>query len=105
MIEIFIYLYLIQVYCLHEHFVSIILNERNRNLQIYLDTPFTVLQIYIYVYTSFTVFVDASDSCNQLNFQLGPNGIGTTVVTRSWNLKVLKMKEKTKKITIIAYFC
>jgi hypothetical protein len=37
----------------------------------------------------FLVYVDASESCNQLNFQLGPNGIGTAVATRSWNLKVI----------------
>jgi hypothetical protein len=37
------------------------------------------------------VLVDASDQCNMLNFQLGVNGIGTTVATRSWNIKVKLM--------------
>ncbi len=35
------------------------------------------------------VFVDSSDQCNMLNFQLGVNGVGTTIsASRSWNLKV-----------------
>ena len=35
-----------------------------------------------------SVYADASDSCNMLNFQLGNTGIGTTVPTRQWNIKV-----------------
>ena len=35
------------------------------------------------------MFADASDSCNQLNFQLGPTAIGTTIATRSWSIKVI----------------
>jgi hypothetical protein len=35
------------------------------------------------------MYVDASNMCNQLNFQLGVNGIGTTIPsTRSWNLQI-----------------
>jgi hypothetical protein len=34
------------------------------------------------------VLVDASNQCNVLSFQLGVNAIGTTVASRSWNLKV-----------------
>ncbi len=36
----------------------------------------------------FLVYADASDACNQLNFQLGPTSIGTTIPSRSWNIKV-----------------
>ena len=42
------------------------------------------------------MYVDASDSCNQLNFQLGPNGMGTAVATRTWNLKVNEPDEALK---------
>jgi hypothetical protein len=34
------------------------------------------------------VYVDASDICNTAAFQLGTTAIGTTLATRSWNLKV-----------------
>lgn len=34
------------------------------------------------------VYADASDSCNTLDFQLGQTGIGTTIPTRQWNIKV-----------------
>jgi hypothetical protein len=36
----------------------------------------------------FLVYADASDTCNQLNFQLGPTAIGTSIPTRQWNIKV-----------------
>ena len=36
------------------------------------------------------VYVDASDECNMVNFQLGTSGIGTTIPTRQWNLKVIE---------------
>jgi hypothetical protein len=35
-----------------------------------------------------SVYADASDSCNMINFQLGNAGIGTTIPARSWNIKV-----------------
>jgi hypothetical protein len=35
------------------------------------------------------VYADASDACNQLNFQLGPTAIGTSIPTRQWNIKVI----------------
>jgi hypothetical protein len=38
------------------------------------------------------VLVDASDQCNLLSFQLGNNGHGTTIPTRSWNIKVKNLK-------------
>ncbi len=34
------------------------------------------------------MYVDASTSCNTLAFQLGNNGVGTNVQTRSWSIKV-----------------
>jgi len=34
------------------------------------------------------VLVDASNQCNVLSFQLGVNGNGAAIVTRSWNIKV-----------------
>ena len=34
------------------------------------------------------MLVDASNQCNVLSFQLGVNGIGASVASRSWNLKV-----------------
>jgi hypothetical protein len=34
------------------------------------------------------VYAEASDSCNTLDFQLGPTGIGTTIPTRQWNIRV-----------------
>ena len=36
----------------------------------------------------FTVYVDATDTCNKLTFQLGAAGVGTTVAARAWSLKV-----------------
>ena len=38
--------------------------------------------------TILLVYVDASDSCNDLVFQLGANGRGTNVAPRSWSIKV-----------------
>ena len=39
--------------------------------------------------TVFLVYVEASDSCNELNFQLGASANGlTAVATRSFNIKV-----------------
>ena len=34
------------------------------------------------------MYVDASDSCNTAAFQLGQAAIGTTLATRTWNIKV-----------------
>ena len=34
------------------------------------------------------MYADASDSCNTLDFQLGPVAIGTTIPARQWNIKV-----------------
>ena len=36
----------------------------------------------------FSVYVDATDACNTLAFQLGSVGVGTSIPSRSWNLKV-----------------
>ncbi len=38
------------------------------------------------------MLVDASDSCNMLNFQMGNTGVGNTVSTRSWNIKASIIK-------------
>jgi hypothetical protein len=45
-------------------------------------TPFNDVQLS-------TVLVDSSNSCNMLNFQMGNTAIGTTLATRSWNIKVI----------------
>lgn len=51
---------------------------------------------------SFSVLVDASDMCNTLNFQIGVNGMGTTIVsTRSWNIKVIFVRSKCSKGRLI----
>lgn len=35
------------------------------------------------------MYVDASDACNELNFQLGTQGLGTGgITTRQWNIKI-----------------
>ena len=39
-------------------------------------------------YPIFSVYVDATDACNTLAFQLGSVGVGTSIPSRSWNLKV-----------------
>lgn len=38
--------------------------------------------------TGYHMYVDSSNNCNTLMFQLGPTGIGTTAATRSWNIKI-----------------
>ena len=40
------------------------------------------------------VYVDASNDCNELSFQLGNNAVGiANVATRSWSIKVLTKLE------------
>jgi hypothetical protein len=39
-------------------------------------------------YQILLVYAEASDSCNTLDFQLGPTGIGATIPTRQWNIRV-----------------
>jgi hypothetical protein len=36
----------------------------------------------------FTVYVDASNACNMLNFQLGQTGVDTSIPARQWSIKV-----------------
>lgn len=36
----------------------------------------------------FLVYVDANTGCNDLVFQLGATGIGATVATPSWEIKI-----------------
>lgn len=38
--------------------------------------------------TGYHMYTDASNSCNTLSFQLGQTGIGTTLATRQWNIKI-----------------
>lgn len=38
--------------------------------------------------SGYHMYVDASNSCNMLNFQLGTNAMGTTLATRSWNIRI-----------------
>ena len=33
------------------------------------------------------MYVDASEFCNDLNFQLGSSAVGTTLATRTWSVK------------------
>jgi len=42
-----------------------------------------------------TVYVDASSSCNVLNFNLGQVLLGTPTTARSWNIKVSKKYNKS----------
>ena len=42
----------------------------------------------------FPVYVDASEMCNDLVFQLGTNGNGATIMPRAWNIKVFTLKIK-----------
>ena len=44
-----------------------------------------VVKVTVFV---FQVYVDATDLCNTAAFQLGQTAIGTTLPSRSWNLKV-----------------
>ena len=37
----------------------------------------------------FTVYVDASENCNDLVFQLGQRGIGAAISLRKWSIKVI----------------
>lgn len=39
------------------------------------------------------MYVDASEACNDLSFQLGANGIGTAVANRAWSIKVRSNSE------------
>jgi len=41
--------------------------------------------------TGYHMYADASSSCNQLNFQLGNAGVGTTIPTRQWNIKITQI--------------
>ena len=34
------------------------------------------------------MYVDASDCCNDLTFQLGETGLGTAIANRQWSIKV-----------------
>lgn len=34
------------------------------------------------------MYFDASDACHDLNFQLGQTGIGTSLATRTWSIKI-----------------
>ena len=43
----------------------------------------------------FSVYTDASSNCNDLSFQLGSTGIGTTLPgSRSWQIKVISLHLK-----------
>ena len=46
------------------------------------------------------VYVDISDACNALTFNLGQSGVGTTVPTRAWSIKVsiAKFESQVKSI-------
>ena len=51
----------------------------------------------------FSVYVDASEMCNNLVFQLGTNGNGATILERKWNIKVniLKLDENVSDFSLI----
>ncbi|TRY67506.1 hypothetical protein TCAL_11774 [Tigriopus californicus] len=37
------------------------------------------------------MYVDTSDACNTLTFQLGSTGIGTTIANRQWSIKIVQL--------------
>jgi len=41
--------------------------------------------------TGYHMYAETSDSCNTLDFQLGPTGIGTTIPTRQWNIRITQI--------------
>jgi len=41
--------------------------------------------------SGYHLYADASPSCNTLDFQLGSTAVGTTIATRSWNIKVTQI--------------
>lgn len=48
---------------------------------------------FMWLVAFLTVYADASSVCNMLNFQLGSIGIGTTIPTRQWNIKVTQIQD------------
>ena len=40
---------------------------------------------------TFSVYVEASDACNTLTFQLGGAAIQATLATRQWSIKVVHL--------------
>jgi hypothetical protein len=47
------------------------------------------------------VYVDASNNCNTAAFQLGQTGIGTTIPSRAWNIKVKQKENCTTNLIVI----
>ena len=42
--------------------------------------------------TSFPVYVEASNACNDLLFHIGDHGIGAEISTRQWSIKVTHLE-------------
>ena len=60
--------------------------------------PISARVTYI-LFTSFPVYIDASDSCNELAFQLGNAAAqGSTLSTRQWSIKVKKINYSHSRI-------
>jgi hypothetical protein len=49
---------------------------------------------------SYSVYVDATDTCNTAAFQLGQTAIGTSIPSRSWNIKARKYDPMARLSTI-----
>ena len=59
---------------------------KNHVLESYSNIFFPLIEV---IYGIFSVYFDASDDCNSLDFQLGNVARGiTSIATRSWAIKV-----------------
>ncbi len=47
------------------------------------------------------VYMDTSDNCNMLCFQLGITANGATIPTRSWNIKAIKKKKLSHFVLLL----
>ena len=50
------------------------------------------------------MYVDASDNCNEFNFQLGPTGIGATIPARNWNMKVRRRHINKRFFLVLLWY-
>ena len=44
------------------------------------------------------MYVDASEMCNNIVFQLGQSGMGAAIATRKWSIKVIQKTSNISKI-------
>ena len=52
------------------------------------DVRLNLLSLVHQSFRNISVYVDASTACNDLTFLLGETASGTTLATRSWNIRV-----------------